>query len=197
MSPTGDVRTSLRRRGSESMCTSSTHEAQTLTPSVLSSMQLHTARSASTCCGQRCRSVPKLISSHANVRMVSRKECCAKRVGSACGSSRVEEVTTKTSGGDDGCAATRPAVSSAMVAAGLDARMPCSWRQMRLAAPMAMATDAACDDHAAAMSPRLLRVVCWPPPHVFLGLCTTEARTELERIPAAASWVASKGSTAW
>ena len=197
MSPTDESCTIRRSRGSESMCTSNTHEAQTFMPSVLSSMHVHTARSASTCCGQRCRMVPKLISSRANVRIVSRNECCAKRVGSACGSSRVDELITNTSGGADGCVLTRVAVSSAPLAAGLEGRMPCSVRHRRLAAPMAMATDTVCADHAAAMSPKLLRVVCCPPPHVFLGLCTTEARTEFERIPAAASCVASSGSTAW
>ena len=145
--------------------------------------------------------VPISSSLRAKTRIVSKKECCATRVGSACGSRRVLDVTTKTSSRlttqrEGTSEATSSAVSMAIVAAGSAVRMLCTSRQTRRAAPSAMATEVACDDHAAAMSPRLLRVVCCPPPHVFLGLCTTEARTELERMPAAASCVASSGSTA-
>ena len=60
-----------------------------------------------------------------------------------------------------------------------------------------MATEADCDAQEAERSPRLLRVVCCPPPHVFLGLYTSDTRTELLRMPLAASCVASSGSTDW
>ena len=60
-----------------------------------------------------------------------------------------------------------------------------------------METAVDCDANDAASSCRLLRVVCCPPPCVFFGLCTRLARTLLLRMPAAASWNDSSGSTDW
>ena len=85
----------------------------------------------------------------------------------------------------------------AIVALGSSVRTPYPSSAMRRAAPKAMATETDCDEAAAAKSPKLLRVVCCPPPHVFLGLLTSETRTELLRMPCAASCVASSGSTDW
>ena len=93
--------------------------------------------------------------------------------------------------------ATSVAQSSAVVAAGFETASWCLCRQRYLATPVATATETACAAHDAAMSPRLLRVVCCPPPHVFLGLKTLEQRTEFDLMPAAASCVASSGNTDW
>ena len=197
MSLTGDACTSRRRRGSESMWRSSIHAAQTLVPSVVSKVALHTERNASSCCGTRCRMAPTSSSLLANSRIVSSSECCAMRVGNACGSKRAVEVTmnTRPSRPRASTSATRDAVSIAMLATGSESRRRCRSRQTRLATPSATATDTTCEDHAAARSPRLLRVVCCPPPHVFLALCTTDDLTLFDHMPAAASCVASRGST--
>ena len=183
------------------MWQSNTHAAQTLVPSVLSMTALHTERSASTCCGTRCRMQPISSSPRANSRIELRNECCATRVGSACGSSRAVEVTMNMRSQLTSrwllSSSTNEAVSTAIVAVGSSERMPCASKQTRRAAPSAMATEVDCDAHAAERSPRLFRVVCCPPPHVFLGLCTSDTRTELLRMPLAASCVASSGSTDW
>ena len=147
---------------------------------------------------------PISISDCAKPRIVSKNECVVTRVGIAWGNSRVVDVTTKTVlaptvawGWWGSFSATSVQQSRAVVAAGSETAKPCLTRHTYRATPMDTATETACAAQEAAMSPRLLRVVCCPPPHVFLGLCTTLARTELERMPAAASWVASRGNTAW
>ena len=91
-----DDRMRRRRRASESMWTRSTHAAQTLVPSVLSTTALQMLRRASTCCGTRWRIMPVSSSPLANSFIDSKNECWDKRVGSACEISRAEVATMKT-----------------------------------------------------------------------------------------------------
>ena len=184
-----------RVRGSLSMCTSSTHAAQMLTPSVRSMMALHTALSESICCGTTLRIVPISSSLCANARIESSRLCEHRRVGSACGSRRALLVTKSASASSRRGAptATSSAVGRAVVAAGLLTGTPRA-AQMAAAAPSAAATAVVCAACAADRSPRLLRVVCCPPPIVFLGFSTREARTLVDRMPPAARCAASSGS---
>ena len=81
----------------------------------------------------------------------------------------------------------------AAVAAGLLTGTPRA-AQTAAAAPSAAETAVVCAACAADRSPRLLRVVCCPPPIVFLGFSTSEARTLVDRMPPAARCAASSGS---
>ena len=78
------------------MWISSTHAAHTDTPSVLSQILTQMLLSEATCCGTSERMAPISSSALAKPCMVARKLCRATRIGSACGSSRVELVSTKT-----------------------------------------------------------------------------------------------------
>ena len=172
------------------MWMSRTHEAHTLTPSVLSQILLQMDLSEFTCCGTSERIMPASISRVANSRMVVSRLCAPMRMGRACGSRRVELVTTNAPVGSAAAPATNWARSVAVVAPGSDA-----FPNARRATPSATATATDCEANAALRSCRLFRVVCWPPPCVFLALCTTLAHTLLLRIPAAASWAPRSGST--
>ena len=177
------------------MWTRRTHEAHTLTPSVLSQILLQIDLSEFTCCGTSERIMPASSSRVANSRMVMSRLCAPMRTGRACGSKRVELVTTNAPVGSASLATAEPpptnwAKPMAAVAPGSDAT-----ENARRATPSATATATDCDANAALMSCKLFRVVCWPPPCVFLALCTTLAHTLLLRIPAAASWAPRRGST--
>ena len=148
--------------------------------------------SEATCCGTSERIVPASSSLRANPRIVAIRLCAPMRIGSACGSSRVELVATKGPSRGAVTPSTNCARLVATVAPGSEARP-----KARRATPIATATATDCDAKLALRSCSELRVVCWPPPCVFLALCTTLARTLLLRMPAAASCAASRGSTVW
>ena len=174
------------------MWISSTHAAHTLTPSARSQILTQMLRSEATCCGTSERIMPASSSRLAKPRIVVIKLCAPMRTGSACGSSRVELVATNGPVFGAVVPSTNCARLVATVAPGSDARP-----KARRATPIETATDTDCDAKLALRSCNELRVVCCPPPCVFLALCTTLARTLLLRMPAAASCAASRGSTVW
>ena len=127
MSVTAELRTSRRRRVSDSIYSTKTHAAHTLTPLRLWISVSQMERTLSASCGAYCRSSPSESSRCANPCIVSKNEAEHSRVGSACGSRRAVDVIMKTSGdvpvpGADGFR--RSAGFRPVVAAGSFTSMP-------------------------------------------------------------------------
>ena len=105
-------------------------------------------RTLSDACGTRCCSRPLSSSRCAKSFIVSRKEPAHSRVGSACGSSRALEVSTKTSSSARAPGSSSCAGSSAVVAAGSYARTPYACAASCAPSASVSATLDACAAHA-------------------------------------------------